>query len=128
MAAKTAEQMNQERRAAKQRQQAAAKAKSVHAAKNQEFDLNKAAQDAVKRQRFKKMKTENHEREIREAFDTIKARGSFRSIRGEHQKRDAWISWCFEVIQVIRNSPESNSITYNREWKETGIFVAGKIR
>lgn len=125
MATKTAEQMNSERRAAKAKQQAAAKARSMNKEKNKQFDLQEAHKAIRKRQGWLAHVERNRKEEIEEQFNKIFSAGSIKIEQWDN--RNDWISFCFEIIQKIR-SQNACKIEYNKDWKETRIFIAGKVR
>lgn len=120
---KTAEQMNNERRAAKARQQAAKKARTVNKFNQIEFSLSDAQKEIASRQRFIAIREENERREVTEAFDSI-CKGAVRIEK--FLNRDSWISFCFKIIKLIRQS--NLEIQYNRDWKEAGYFAAGLVK
>lgn len=124
---KTAEQMNQERRAAKQRQQAAAKARKVNSVRFQEFDLQAAVSDSRKKQQTEAAKSRQRQNEIQDAYDKIRQHGSIQ-IEMNRWKRDVWIAWCFDLIKIIRSRSHEVKIDYNSNWKEVRIFSAEIVR
>lgn len=131
MAVKTAEQQNTERRAAKARQQAAAKARALNKDKNQRFEMADAVHDQAKRRRFEQMKQMNRQQEIQETFDTILARGALRFAMDKMWKREEWMQYAYGVVKLIQAANEkqdSPRINYNRSWKEDGVLVAGVER
>jgi len=125
---KTAEQMNAERRAAKARQQAAAKARGVNREKDQEFSLQEAQKENRKRENAAARRTAVKTAFVEEKFAELIKRGSIKIAKQPTENRDFWISFCFELIKKVRESEHKDKITYTRDWKETGVLVMGFVR
>lgn len=130
MAAKTAEQMNAERRAAKARQNAVAKAKAQSKGTNNgQFDLQAALKAQRSRQRFIEQREQERQDNLNRFADSrvrqLQQAGAVRCSVSEFDKRSEFIEYVYAIVAYVRSNPK---YTYNRDWKETGEFVAAVKR
>ena len=133
---KTAEEMNKERRAAKARQKAVAKARTANR-KNQETPERMSLSDIVRenkirerKERLKQQAQADIQRLADEAFAKLLRLGSFMSYRqhfGSNVEQDAM--WDQITREVIRKAKaHSKQFSWLGNWQVTGVFTIAIVK
>lgn len=138
-ATKTAEQMNQERRIAKHRQQQVAKAKALGNIKGKgEFNLQDAVQERrsfeCKRAFIEQRAKENGDRLMKDLlqYGVLKLDKPTLDINDyvdpfEFDKLvKHWRNNCFDVISAAKRSDQR--FTWNRDWQESGRLLIAPVK
>lgn len=98
----------------------------------QYFDMSAAMEECRARERRQRIAREHEQREQRQLREAAARDMSQLRQQGALQilptgGREAWIARCFQLIQLIRDTPDCKA-QYNRDWKETNRFMAGMPR
>lgn len=123
---KSAEQMNQERRAAKAKQRAASNARRVAGAQNAGFSMQDAQKDRRNFEYFRQQLAANLKQSAQSACEQIARDGAMKIEVGDLPSGSikSWQEYCFAIITHIRDN--QLPFVYNRDWKEAKEFLVGK--
>lgn len=96
------------------------------------FDMATAMEECRARNRRRQIAAENEQREQRRLQETaakdlaqLRQRGAL--LLTPTEDREAWITRCFQLIQLLRKTPDC-AAQYNSDWKEVNRFAAGLKR
>ncbi len=120
---KTSEQMDQERRVAKAKQRAASNAKKTSGQINQQFCLSDAAKDKAKRAYATAQSAAEMERKGKDTVHTLYTVGAVRIDQLDFSRFTDWQVLCVKVIDAIRGD---KAFSYNADWRQTKLFLAGR--
>lgn len=119
---KSAEQMNQERRLVKARQQANAKAKAVHKSDNAGFDAREAMKEQRRFQNRRRLAEANGKR----LLEQVRRQGSM-LLSADATSEEAtriWLRNCRDLIAAAKADPNIRYF-WNKDWEEKGYLAIG---